>query len=336
MASFLLTWNPNNFSGWRGDELESIKEDLSNLETVTTNWSTGLSKRLRPGDRVYWLRLGLEPRGIFATGRVVSETYEAPHWDPDRADAGQTQRYVDAEIDELLDPWSEPIPSREQLQRDLPEVYWSPQAGGVEVQGDAELKLAMLWHEFMARSGAGPLPPVGNILGIRRNVESFIQALEERPDDFVELLVQSTYFVYDPASDVFVPNKWCAFRGMTGETYLALRKLQSEERDKRGFDGGRASRIVEGVLGAKYDEDPDLSPKLASLYSSLSAAPTSRDWSSARFITLPLPAGIMPNTNTPDLNVIYYGPPGTGKTYMTAQRALEIIDGSAAEDRRES
>lgn len=36
-----------------------------------------------------------------------------------------------------------------------------------------------------------------------------------------------------------------------------------------------------------------------------------------------------------DLNLIFYGPPGTGKTYTTIKKAVEIIDGSAPEDRTE-
>ncbi|SMC08413.1 McrB family protein [Nitratiruptor tergarcus] len=40
-------------------------------------------------------------------------------------------------------------------------------------------------------------------------------------------------------------------------------------------------------------------------------------------------------TNQP-LNQIFYGPPGTGKTYNTINKALEIIDGSVPENRKEA
>ena len=287
MPTFLLSWNPNNWREWRSPELQQLKAKLAGGERVRTSWSTGVSKRPSAGDRVYWLRLGLEPKGIFAAGRVASDVWEAEHWDSERAEEGQTRPYVYVDIDELVDPWAEPILSQQQLSHDLPEMNWSPQGSGVQVPPEHEVTLSALWHSFLSRSNVGPIPPVVSPLGIHENLRSFVRELKEGPDDSVELLSQSSYFVYDTVSGQFVPNKWSAFRGMTGETYLALKRLQSEERDRRGFNGGRARQIVENVLGSPYSPDPDLSRKLEDLWRELSHTDTKRDWSSTRFLTLP-------------------------------------------------
>ena len=40
-----------------------------------------------------------------------------------------------------------------------------------------------------------------------------------------------------------------------------------------------------------------------------------------------------PNLMSADLNLIFFGPPGTGKTYTTISKAVEIVDGTAPDDR---
>ena len=65
MASFLLTWNPKKWTGWDEETLEKVAEDVL-AGTAKGSWSTGSSRRLMPGDRVYWLRFGQVQRGKLA------------------------------------------------------------------------------------------------------------------------------------------------------------------------------------------------------------------------------------------------------------------------------
>ena len=43
---------------------------------------------MQPGDRVFLLKQGNEPKGIMGSGRVDTEVYPDRHWDPDRRRAG--------------------------------------------------------------------------------------------------------------------------------------------------------------------------------------------------------------------------------------------------------
>ncbi|MFF5229361.1 hypothetical protein [Dactylosporangium sp. NPDC000521] len=49
-------------------------------------WSTGNRKTgIEPGDRVFFLRQGVEPRGIVGSGTAASRIFPDEQWDDDRA-----------------------------------------------------------------------------------------------------------------------------------------------------------------------------------------------------------------------------------------------------------
>ncbi len=69
-------------------------------------WSSGNTKRILPGDRLFLIRLGVEPKekGIMASGWATSAPKEGPHWDAERSARGDTALHVDAEFERILDP----------------------------------------------------------------------------------------------------------------------------------------------------------------------------------------------------------------------------------------
>lgn len=72
MRTYLLTWNPEKYH-W-----DSLKLDIEKFEkegSLLTAWSCGVTRSIVKGDRVFMMRLGGEPRGIFASGYV--EGYDA-------------------------------------------------------------------------------------------------------------------------------------------------------------------------------------------------------------------------------------------------------------------
>ena len=76
-AAYLFAWNPDKWN-WK-----DLLDDIGKVQTsgkVAVRWSCTSHRRIKPGDRVFMVRLGSEPRGIMASGRVASEPFTAPHW----------------------------------------------------------------------------------------------------------------------------------------------------------------------------------------------------------------------------------------------------------------
>src|SRR5690606_4342011 len=82
--AYLFVWNPNNWSQWTDPTnepyIEKNIEELKNTGKVTLMWSCRSHKSIRPGDRAFLAKVGSTPRGIFGSGKVVSEPFLSQHW----------------------------------------------------------------------------------------------------------------------------------------------------------------------------------------------------------------------------------------------------------------
>lgn len=138
---YLLTWNP---ARWHWEDLPQAVIDANSEGRYLSRWSCGNTRFIAPGDRVFLMRLGVQPKGIMGSGVVVSEPIDAPHWDDSKAEAGETAKYVEVVFDVLADT---PILSENFLSDRLPEGRWHPQNSGTRIPPPVAKRLATIWSE---------------------------------------------------------------------------------------------------------------------------------------------------------------------------------------------
>lgn len=152
MPTYLLTWNPVK---WHWADLQECVDEAKARGYFDTDWSCGLSKGIEEGDRLFILRQGVEPRGIFGSGHATSGVFERPHWDTEKAAAGKAARYVRLRFDTLLNPEAEPILPREWLGRGpLAPMHWATQISGVTLPDEVAGALEGEWARFLETRGA--------------------------------------------------------------------------------------------------------------------------------------------------------------------------------------
>ena len=131
MFTFLMSWNPRR-AQWkdRPDLLRSLEQG----QDTVTSWGV-VSKQIRPGDRIFFIRLGVAPKGIFAFGAAISSSYLDSHWNETKQQQGKQARYVDIALTEMLDMDTEPLVGLEQLtDPPLNQMHWTIQGSGVMIQ----------------------------------------------------------------------------------------------------------------------------------------------------------------------------------------------------------
>jgi 5-methylcytosine-specific restriction protein A len=155
MATYLLTWNPNESSV---SELAAAWERQCKGEgPLSENWSCGSNKNIPVGARVFLHRQAREPRGIVASGWVTRKSYRDKHWDAARAKKGEEANYVDWRIDAVCDGFGDddkdspasisPLPVHSIDQPPIAtEVHWNNIPGsGIQIPVAAAKEIERLW-----------------------------------------------------------------------------------------------------------------------------------------------------------------------------------------------
>lgn len=148
MKTWLFTWNPKR---WPWNNLHQgyreMKNQIAQVGKAFGPWSCGTNKSIEPGDRIFLIRLGVEPRGLVASGYAATKVFEGPHWDPIRVVYGDRCRRIYVEFDKILDADTDTIVPIRYLKTRFPEVCWSSQCSGIEIPKSVSLELERIWKE---------------------------------------------------------------------------------------------------------------------------------------------------------------------------------------------
>lgn len=148
MACYLFSWNPDL---WKWPNYAELVSRTAFGEAVSEPWSTGNTRRIQPGDRVFLLKQGREPRGLVGAGWTTSVVVRKPHWDPERAEQGDAVNSVEVTFERLVDERN-PLPLSSLTSGPVEGMNWRPAASGQTVPEHLVDALEMLWASHVDAS----------------------------------------------------------------------------------------------------------------------------------------------------------------------------------------
>lgn len=179
MSTYLLTWNPNR---WQWNDLQECIQEIEENGICKDTWSSGTNKSIQPGDRLFIMRLGKEPKGIFASGWAKSNVYEGEHWEAGNPD---TALFIDMDLDVLLDPDNTKILSLQELEALAPDQNWTPQGSGISINEQCLGDLEDRWARHLTgdSSGHGATRVLGDLAltegAVRRTISNWYERSPE-------------------------------------------------------------------------------------------------------------------------------------------------------------
>ena len=140
MKAYLFGWNPLK---WPWKDLDKDIKKLAETGHLEDNWSVISHKSIKPGDRAYIVKVGVEPKGIFASGTIAAEAYRAFR-------SGGHYYRITVALDVLLNPDKQPILTLDILKTgNLAAQNWTPQASGISIRPELVDELEGVWQDFL-------------------------------------------------------------------------------------------------------------------------------------------------------------------------------------------
>jgi hypothetical protein len=138
-AAYLFTWNP------RKSTFAKLDDHIAEIETQGFSvfpWGTGNRRNIKPDERVFLLRQGLEPRGLIGVGKVQGTVREVSPSDP----GTREERGKSLEVDVRWRALSrEPFVALPRLEQAGSKDIWAAQASGTELPPDVIQQLEDIW-----------------------------------------------------------------------------------------------------------------------------------------------------------------------------------------------
>ncbi len=157
METYLLIWKSTKTPRSEKNYWQKLAKKIIANGYVDSAWSTGRTKKILPNDRLFLVRLGEEPRGIFASGWAVSNVYQEPHWDEQERAKRKITGTVDLYYDAVRDPNRDTVLTISKLRAAVSNNQeWQPQGSAIGIEHQVALKLEKEWAKLIGFSSISP------------------------------------------------------------------------------------------------------------------------------------------------------------------------------------
>lgn len=142
---FVLEWNPA-FSSYTEAQ---FAEEYESFDYAVFNWSIWDWEKAHEGDVFFLIKCGKDGKtGIVQQGVFSSEPWAGEDW----SGKGRPTKYIDMDVQYMIDYKKAPILTTQELEAAMPEFQWNGGHSGREVPFEYACKLEEMWTEYLEKN----------------------------------------------------------------------------------------------------------------------------------------------------------------------------------------